>query len=447
MPNLVEMLAVLSTTLSGANIYKLSEIAINILCLSQPVSTRSIGRMSSLSLRTIERFYAQKPFDWLLIRVILFKNFFFESKVPYLLVGDETVQKKAGKQSYGLGSFYSSLFGRAVTSVSFLGLSLVNTQTGKSTILSVDQLVKDKTLPKSKTKNSKKSPKKGVKGSAGRPKGSKNKPYTEPESLSFQILKSALTTLLAILGNICPDLIAPYLVLDGFYGNQHYLKLAASYQLHLITKLRHDAHLIWPYQGEQKANRKPKKLGKKLDYDKIPAQYQVSLPLDHPLHKKNTTVFQVKTYANAIKGQLLNIVIIRHYNPKTKKIAQSVLMSGDLGLDALTLIKYYSLRFQIEFDFRDAKQYFGLASFKNYKQNQLTNAVNMAFTMSLITRILLEKYQKILGLKSMSIIDLKACLRLQFYAYHLLNNSQINPDTFFNDDKILDLLKFEAINL
>ena len=36
-----------------------------------------------------------------------------------------------------------------------------------------------------------------------------------------------------------------------------------------------------------------------------------------------------------------------------------------------TLIEYYSLRFQIEFDFRDAKQYWGLEDFMNVKETQV----------------------------------------------------------------------------
>lgn len=64
-----------------------------------------------------------------------------------------------------------------------------------------------------------------------------------------------------------------------------------------------------------------------------------------------------------------------------------------MELTAQEIIKYYSLRFQSKFDFRDAKQYFGLAGFKNFKETQVYNAVNIAFTMTIISRILLEKYK------------------------------------------------------
>jgi putative transposase len=41
------------------------------------------------------------------------------------------------------------------------------------------------------------------------------------------------------------------------------------------------------------------------------------------------------------------------------------------------IIKFYSLRFQIEFNFRDAKQYWGLEDFMNIKETAVTNAANL----------------------------------------------------------------------
>ena len=54
---------------------------------------------------------------------------------------------------------------------------------------------------------------------------------------------------------------------------------------------------------------------------------------------------------------VLNIVIIVKQNLQTGKRAHVILFSSDLDLSADKLIRYYSLRFQIEFNFRDAKQF------------------------------------------------------------------------------------------
>ena len=41
------------------------------------------------------------------------------------------------------------------------------------------------------------------------------------------------------------------------------------------------------------------------------------------------------------------------------------------------IIDYYTLRFQIEFNFRDAKQDWGLEDFMNVKETPVTNAANL----------------------------------------------------------------------
>lgn len=46
-------------------------------------------------------------------------------------------------------------------------------------------------------------------------------------------------------------------------------------------------------------------------------------------------------------------------------MGHAILFSSDVELGWEKLIDYYSLRFQIEFNFRDAKQHFGLEDFMN----------------------------------------------------------------------------------
>ena len=67
--------------------------------------------------------------------------------------------------------------------------------------------------------------------------------------------------------------------------------------------------------------------------------------------------------------------------------------------------------------------------------------------MCLISDILLEKYQKTLGVEKMSVLDLKACLRTQKYAQILLNTCENDLKQFLNQENILDIIKMEAINL
>jgi hypothetical protein len=69
----------------------------------------------------------------------------------------------------------------------------------------------------------------------------------------------------------------------------------------------------------------------------------------------------------------------------TARNRRAVLFSTDVGLDALTLYRYDKARFQIEFLFRDAKQFTGLSDCQARSQakldfhfNATLSAVNMA---------------------------------------------------------------------
>jgi len=72
------------------------------------------------------------------------------------------------------------------------------------------------------------------------------------------------------------------------------------------------------------------------------------------------------------------------YNTKTHK--HILITSTDLKLDAFKIIEYYSLRFKIEFLFRDAKQFTGLTHCQarskekiNFHFNLSLAAINMAY--------------------------------------------------------------------
>ena len=70
-----------------------------------------------------------------------------------------------------------------------------------------------------------------------------------------------------------------------------------------------------------------------------------------------------------------------------------VLFSSDLTLAYDKLIDYYRLRFQIEFNFRDAKQCWGLEDFMNVNQLPVYNAANLAMFMVNVSHVLIRHWR------------------------------------------------------
>ena len=111
------------------------------------------------SYSSIQRFY-NTSIDWMGIHVALFYQFYYLSGHVYLLCADETVEDKAGKWTYGVGWFYSSIVCVPIRGICVLGLSVIDTARSKSWILGHKQLYQD---PKRKENLAKKRKKKASK--------------------------------------------------------------------------------------------------------------------------------------------------------------------------------------------------------------------------------------------------------------------------------------------
>ncbi len=127
----------------------------------------------------------------------------------------------------------------------------------------------------------------------------------------------------------------------------------------------------------------------------------------------------------------LNVVIIVKTNLATGAHAHTVLFSSDLALPYAKLIDYYSLRFQLEFNFRDAKQFWGLEDFMQVKQTPLANAVNLSLFMVNLSHLLVQQMRR--HDPDVSLLDLKAFFRGRKYAIDTLNLLPQSPNSFISD--------------
>ncbi|MCX7096324.1 MAG: transposase [Methylococcales bacterium] len=162
-------------------------------------------------------------------------------------------------------------------------------------------------------------------------------------------LQACIRAALALTGL---DLGIIYFVYDGALGNNAGLQAVKQTGLRLICKLRHDSVLYFPYAGPYAGKGKPRKYGGKLTGETLKAGHLRSTSTEKSI---KTQVYQASVWHKNFP-ELLNVVVIVKTNLKTGLCAKVLLFSDDLALASKTLIAYYSLRFQIEFNFRDAKQ-------------------------------------------------------------------------------------------
>ena len=95
-----------------------------------------------------------------------------------------------------------------------------------------------------------------------------------------------------------------------------------------------------------------RKYGEKINPRQMPEQFLCERYSDKD---SQTEIYQAQVRHKEFACRL-NIVIIVKTNLKTQAQAHVILFTSDLELSYQKVIDYYSLRFQIEFNFREAAQ-------------------------------------------------------------------------------------------
>src|SRR5215510_1131104 len=376
--DIVALLQCLQPYVSASTLRQCSRIVRALLVMTGRVTMLGMSRWAGKggSYRTIQRFFAT-IIPWGLLFWVFFRHYLYCPGDVYLVAGDDVIVTKAGKHTHGLDRFFASLYGKPVPGLAFFTLSLVSVQKRRSFPMRIEQVVRsDAEKAASKAKAAAKKPKAPCKKRRpGRPKGSRNKPKADgtctPE---LQRIAGWLDALLQLIATV---LSVTYLVLDGHFGNHNALQMARQCGLHLISKLRCDAALYFPYTGPYAGRGPHRKYGPKVDYDHLPGQSLQETTVEGHIQ---TCIYQAQLLHKEFP-QPLNVVIIAKTNLRTQARAHVVLFSSDLDLTYALLVDYYRLRFQIEFNFRDAKQYWGLEDFMNVTSTGVTNAANLSLFM------------------------------------------------------------------
>jgi len=426
--DILALLGCLSPCLSTTTVRQLNRIILALLRMSGRVTMVGIARWTGAggSYRTVQRFFATTV-PWTQVLWLFVRQHLLQPNEVYLLAGDECVVTKAGKTTFGLDRFFSGIYQKPVPGVAFFSLALISTTTRRAVPLRMEQVVRT-AAEKAAAKASASA--KRAKGSAptrkpGRPKGSTTT-TTAAVALSpeLQRIQTMVQAQLQLIARVVPVV---YLVLDGHFGNSSALQMVRQCGLHLISKLRSDAALYLPYDGPYQGRGPRRKYGSKVDYRRIPVQYLTQTFVEEQIE---TRTYQAILLQKACP-QPLNVVIIEKINRRTQARAHVVMFSSDLTLAADRLIDNYRLRFQIEFTFRDAKQYWGLEDFMNVTATGVSNAANLSILMVNVASVLLHDARR--SDREESVLDLKAQYHGFMYVSETIKLLPEKPDEVLID--------------
>jgi len=168
-----------------------------------------------------------------------------------------------------------------------------------------------------------------------------------------------------------------YLAVDGYFAKAKFINgITKNSHLHVICKFRPDANLRYTYHGPKRIGRgRPKLYDGKVNTNFIDRRrIRYCFDID-----ENTCVFSGIVYSISLKRQV-RIVYIEHYGQDNYAKGHAILFSTDLSLSPEKILLYYKQRFQIEFLFRDAKNFAGLENCQARSVNKINFHVNASLT-------------------------------------------------------------------
>ncbi len=320
---------------------------LTVLLMRGKVNFRNMSRYSDLHEKTYSRQF-RNDFDF-----VDFNELLIEDTVPadHEKIGamDCSYIPKSGKETYGLGFFYDSSHDQATKGLELSNLAVIDVTDNTGYTLSCWQTPPQEEIEKL------------VVGSRSAEKKDDDD-ITRVDFYAEHLRRDAAHL---------PEEVK-YLVGDGYYTKIKFVNAVREVNLHMVGKLRHDANLRYLYPGPQK------KLGRKRKYDgKVRfgdlCRFEYVGEVDQDIHLYTAVVNSVSLKCNIRLVYVLNL-------RNKKKPGYTLLFSTDTELDAKTIYRYYKARFQIEFIFRDAKQFTGLSHCQARCQESLDFHFNASLT-------------------------------------------------------------------
>jgi hypothetical protein len=315
-------------------------LIVTILALRGRVNYRNLSRYCDYSERTLARQF-QRQFDWPMFNHLAMKNAL--NPISTLIAAqDATFIPKSGKKTYGLDHFFNSCAGRAERGLEVSTLAVVDVTQNCAYTLAATQTPPQQELAKA------------------------DKEFSRVDFYLAQLRQYRRLLPISV----------KYLAADGFYAKQKYVDGVRACDLHLITKLRVDANLRYLYSGPHLRRRgRPKLYDGKANFQDLDRFEKLGTVEEaQHLHLYTAVLYHIR-----LKLRLRVLVVLSYQDPSKPRFV--VLASTDTELDGRELYRLYRARFQIEFIFRDAKQFTGLSDCQSRKKE----ALDLHFNASLAT--------------------------------------------------------------
>jgi hypothetical protein len=233
--------------------------------------------------------------------------------------------------------------------------------------------------------------------------------------------------------------ISPYLVADAFFSKKPFVDRIIQAEMHLISRLRDDADLRYIYSGAPTGKKgRPKKYNGKIRISQLDYTYFELLN-----HDGKETFYCATVYSKALKRNI-KLVIMETVTDKMKLI-RKLYFCTDLLMNGMDIHDHYHNRFQIEFLYRDGKQYTGLTDCQARDTRKLQFHFNSSLTAINIAKVAhwLTEPKETRGAFSMA--DIKTMYHNTLLLNRFFEVFGISANSIKNHNAIKELINFGKI--
>lgn len=316
----------------------------------------------------------KKFFDWFGFNFALVKQ---HAGTELLAVFDPSYIGKSGKHTYGLGMFWSGTRQKALKGIEIGCLAFVDVGAGTALHGEAVQTPSPKVL---KVEN-----------------------------------RTLVTHYVQVINKRISDILSVtrYLAVDGYFMKKDFINPLFAKGLHIITKARSDANLMYLFKGKQKTGKGRKRLYegkvdiKKIDKRRLPCCYSDEV---------------MNVYAGVVYCVLLKQPVLAAFIYYGDKLKPEIIICTDTEMAAMEMCKYYGLRFQVEFLIRDAKQHTGLEDCMARDKEKLHTHFNIAMTTVSVAKAAYHLSVPIEQRGSFSMADIKMKYMNQLIVKRIFSN-------------------------
>ncbi len=333
----------------------------------------NLSRHSSVHEKTFRRQF-RKPFAF-----AAFNQLSMQHTLPALntkiFAQDASFSGKSGKQTYGLDTFWNGCAAKTEKGLEVSLISIVDVEANQSFALSAEQ-----TPP-------------------------------QPDKKKQEKTETRIDFYLEHLQQTAPYFPATvkYGVFDGAYAKWKFVTGVCALGYQVVSKLRCDAQLLYLYTGEQRRRGRRRKYDGQVDFADLSRLQKIETDAAH------LTLYTGVVWSLSLKRQISVVVVVNH--KERAKPRYVVLFSTDTELSATTIFRYYKARFQIEFLFRDAKQFAGFSDCQARGKEALHFHFNASVTVVNLARLMAQAEQK----AEEKLVFSMTSIKQRFFNEHLLD--------------------------